>query len=229
MAETQVSRRTGSFACGAATTQGGASGTRARSPKKARSGRRTRRAQEATRRKPPQAARARRVEHGQAARGARRGRRRGPRPRRAHATICSVTSRASRESFERLNIVALNAGLEGARLGEAAGKPLSLVSEEVRAQAERGGESVARDRALARGVLARDLRAHARFDDARGHGADVTQQASAAAARRGRERARARASSASAFAPRRAAIPRPRKRSRRPPSTRARSSARSAR
>lgn len=89
------------------------------------------------------------------------------------------------ESFERLNIVALNAGLEGARLGEAAGKPLSLVSEEVRAQAERGTET---SREIGRSLAdcSREIAAlQARFDDARGHGADVTQQASAAAAAAG--------------------------------------------
>jgi methyl-accepting chemotaxis protein len=46
--------------------------------------------------------------------------------------------------FERLGLVALNAGLEGARLGEGEGRQLGLVSDEVRAQAARGGE-VARE------------------------------------------------------------------------------------
>lgn len=45
------------------------------------------------------------------------------------------------DAFDRLSIVALNAGLEGARLGETAGKALLLVSDEVRAQALRGGET----------------------------------------------------------------------------------------
>jgi methyl-accepting chemotaxis protein len=45
------------------------------------------------------------------------------------------------DAFERLSIVALNAGLEGARLGEAQGRALSLVGDEVRAQAARGGDS----------------------------------------------------------------------------------------
>ncbi len=86
------------------------------------------------------------------------------------------------EAFERLSVVALNAGLEGARLGEAAGKPLSLVSEEVRAQADRGGES-AREIGRAVSDFTRELsNVGTRFDDARGHGADATQQASSAAA-----------------------------------------------
>ena len=86
------------------------------------------------------------------------------------------------DAFERLNVVALNAGLEGARLGEAAGKPLSLVSEEVRAQADRGAES-AREIGRVIADFTREIAGvGARFDDARGHGADATQQASTAAA-----------------------------------------------
>jgi methyl-accepting chemotaxis protein len=45
------------------------------------------------------------------------------------------------DSFERLSLVALNAGLEGARLGEAQGRALSLVGDEVRAQSVRGGDA----------------------------------------------------------------------------------------
>lgn len=43
------------------------------------------------------------------------------------------------DTFERLALVALNAGLEGARLGEAEGRQLALVSDEVRAHSSRGG------------------------------------------------------------------------------------------
>jgi methyl-accepting chemotaxis protein len=86
------------------------------------------------------------------------------------------------DAFERLDVVALNAGLEGARLGEIAGRPLSLVSEEVRAQAERGAES-AREIGRSLGDCARELSAlTTRFEDARAHGGDVTQHASSAAA-----------------------------------------------
>ena len=45
------------------------------------------------------------------------------------------------DTFERLSLIALNAGLEGARLGEAEGRQLGLVSDEVRSQAARGGEA----------------------------------------------------------------------------------------
>ena len=53
-----------------------------------------------------------------------------------------ATARTTRltEVFERLGLVALNAGLEGSRLGEGAGRPLSLLSDEVRAHAVRGGD-----------------------------------------------------------------------------------------
>jgi methyl-accepting chemotaxis protein len=49
-----------------------------------------------------------------------------------------------RDAFDKLGLVALNAGLEGARLGEAPGRALLLVSDEVRAQSTRGSEA-ARD------------------------------------------------------------------------------------
>jgi methyl-accepting chemotaxis protein len=85
------------------------------------------------------------------------------------------------DAFERLNVIALNAGLEGARLGEVAGKPLALVSDEVRSQTERGGET-AREVGRALADSSREVGALlTRFEDARGIGADVTQHASTAA------------------------------------------------
>jgi methyl-accepting chemotaxis protein len=60
------------------------------------------------------------------------------------------------DAFERLGLVALNAGLEGARLGEAEGRQLGLVSDEVRAQTGRGMDA-ARELASALGELASDL------------------------------------------------------------------------
>lgn len=44
---------------------------------------------------------------------------------------------SAREALEQIRLVALNAGLEGARLGDPAGKPLVLVAEDVRVQALR--------------------------------------------------------------------------------------------
>jgi len=53
-----------------------------------------------------------------------------------HAAFARVV-----DGFEKLSLVALNAGLEGARLGEAEGRQLGLVGEEVRAQSLRGGDA----------------------------------------------------------------------------------------
>jgi methyl-accepting chemotaxis protein len=44
------------------------------------------------------------------------------------------------DAFERLALVALNAGLEAARLGEAEGRQLALVSDEVRGHSSRGAD-----------------------------------------------------------------------------------------
>lgn len=60
------------------------------------------------------------------------------------------------DAFERLALVALNAGLEGARLGEAEGRPLALVSDEVRAQASRGSDA-ARELATSLGRLGEEV------------------------------------------------------------------------
>jgi hypothetical protein len=53
------------------------------------------------------------------------------------------------EAFERLGVVALNAGLEGARTGEAQGRALLLLSDEIRANVVRGADAAAE---LARAV-----------------------------------------------------------------------------
>jgi methyl-accepting chemotaxis protein len=60
------------------------------------------------------------------------------------------------DAFERLGLVALNAGLEGARLGESEGRALGLVSEEVRALSSRGGDA-ARDLGAGIGQLVGEL------------------------------------------------------------------------
>lgn len=82
------------------------------------------------------------------------------------------------DAFERLNLVALNAGLEGARLGETAGRSLTLVSDEIRSHVERG-TSASRDV----GELAREITRDAatigtRLDDVRALNAEVTADAS---------------------------------------------------
>jgi hypothetical protein len=47
------------------------------------------------------------------------------------------------EAFERLGMVALNAGLEGARAADREGRALLLVAEEIRANVSRGADAVA--------------------------------------------------------------------------------------
>jgi methyl-accepting chemotaxis protein len=60
---------------------------------------------------------------------------------RAHEAHSSLDR--TREALEQIRLVALNAGLEGARLGDPAGKPLVLVAEEVRAQITRATDAMA--------------------------------------------------------------------------------------
>jgi methyl-accepting chemotaxis protein len=60
------------------------------------------------------------------------------------------------DAFDRLGLVALNAGLEGARLGEAEGRQLALVSDEVRAQSQRGAD-ITRELVAGIGGLATEL------------------------------------------------------------------------
>lgn len=85
-----------------------------------------------------------------------------------------------RDAFDRLGLLALNAGLEGARLGEAAGKSLSLVSDEVRTLSERGAEAV---RELSQGIadVGRESGALAvRIDEARAQTGEIGQDAAVA-------------------------------------------------
>jgi methyl-accepting chemotaxis protein len=84
------------------------------------------------------------------------------------------------DAFDRLGIVALNAGLEGARLGENVGRALLLVSDEVRAQAARGGET-ARDVSLALGGVTGELvQLQASIDGTREASADLGHDAARA-------------------------------------------------
>lgn len=54
--------------------------------------------------------------------------------------LTAVSARVQ-EGFDRLGVVALNAGLEGARFGEPIGRALLLLSEEIRAHVARGTEA----------------------------------------------------------------------------------------
>jgi methyl-accepting chemotaxis protein len=86
------------------------------------------------------------------------------------------------DSFDRLSLVALNAGLEGARLGETVGRSLALVGDEVRAQTSRGWES-ARELSTTLSEIGGEL-AHlnTQLDQVREMGADVAHEAARASA-----------------------------------------------
>jgi len=81
-----------------------------------------------------------------------------------------------RDVFARLELVALNAGLEGARLGEGLGQALGLVADEVRAQATRGSEAC-RELGLTLDEIGSELReVHTGLDRASGASAEVAQE-----------------------------------------------------
>jgi methyl-accepting chemotaxis protein len=82
------------------------------------------------------------------------------------------------DAFERLGLVALNAGLEGARLGEAQGRALLLVSDEVRTYVTRGSES-ARDLTATLNDVAADVnKLQGYVDQVRQGAQDAAQEAS---------------------------------------------------
>ena len=86
------------------------------------------------------------------------------------------------DSFDRLSLVALNAGLEGARLGETVGRSLLLVSDEVRAQTSRGGDS-ARELAATLSEIGGELgQMNAQLDQVRELASDVAHEAARASA-----------------------------------------------
>ncbi|MDP9151543.1 MAG: hypothetical protein M3O36_16605, partial [Myxococcota bacterium] len=85
------------------------------------------------------------------------------------------------DAFERLGLVALNAGLEGARHGEGEGRQLALVGEEVRGHAGRGGEA-ARELAAALSQITGELaQLEGQIAQAQSVVAEVTQDSARAA------------------------------------------------
>jgi hypothetical protein len=85
------------------------------------------------------------------------------------------------DAFERLALVALNAGLEGARLGESQGRQLGLVSDEVRGHSARGGDH-ARELAAALSQIAAELvQLESHLAQAQGVVSEVTQESARAA------------------------------------------------
>lgn len=103
----------------------------------------------------------------------------GDRARGVGARSAELTTGLSRmkETFERLELVALNAGLEGARLGEGPGQALGLVSDEIRAQAARGTEAC-RELGTALAEIGAELnQVHSSVERARDAAAEVAQEA----------------------------------------------------
>jgi methyl-accepting chemotaxis protein len=85
------------------------------------------------------------------------------------------------ETFDRLGLASLNAGLEGARLGEGPGKSLTLVADEVREHASRGGDG-AREIAGALAECVGELaQVSAQIDRVREASTEATQDAARAA------------------------------------------------
>lgn len=95
----------------------------------------------------------------------------------ARAQDLSASFGRATDAFARLELVALNAGLEGARLGESVGQALSLVSDEVRAQATRGAEA-SRELATTLDEIRSELvQVNASLDRTREAAAEVAQEA----------------------------------------------------
>ena len=86
------------------------------------------------------------------------------------------------DAFDRLGLVALNAGLEGARVGESVGRSLLLVSDEVRAQSTRGNEN-ARELATTLSEIGGELaQLNAHLDQVREASGEVAHEAARASA-----------------------------------------------
>jgi methyl-accepting chemotaxis protein len=81
------------------------------------------------------------------------------------------------DAFARLELVALNAGLEGARMGEGAAQALGLVSDEVRAQAKRGSEASRELSTTLAEIGSELLQVNASLDRTRESAAEVAQEA----------------------------------------------------
>jgi methyl-accepting chemotaxis protein len=96
----------------------------------------------------------------------------------ARANDLSASFGRITDAFARLELVALNAGLEGARLGEGAGgQGLALVADEVRGQSNRGAEA-SRELATSLSEIGSELlQVHGSLDRAREASAEVAQEA----------------------------------------------------
>jgi methyl-accepting chemotaxis protein len=104
------------------------------------------------------------------------------RARAAAGRAHELTSSCARitDTFERLGLVALNAGLEGARVGEGAGQSLTMVGDEVRAHAGRGAEAARELAAMLAEVSAELAQLNASLERAREAQVEVAQEATRA-------------------------------------------------
>lgn len=95
----------------------------------------------------------------------------------ARAQDLSASFQRITDAFARLELVALNAGLEGARLGEGGGHALGMVSDEVKSHAIRGAEA-SRELASALGEVGSELlQVHGNLDRTREAASEVAQEA----------------------------------------------------
>ncbi|MFT3774314.1 MAG: hypothetical protein QM820_53820 [Minicystis sp.] len=81
------------------------------------------------------------------------------------------------ESFERLGVVALNAGLEGARLSDPHGRALLLLSDEIRANVARGADAAEQLARAVDEIAAESGEVRRQLERSRGEAADVGQEA----------------------------------------------------
>lgn len=83
---------------------------------------------------------------------------------------------ALRERLEQMQIVALNAGLEGARLGQATGAPLLLVADETKAQVKRALAAVEEQSAMLNQLEAAREQLGEQLATARAHSAKLAEE-----------------------------------------------------
>ncbi len=95
----------------------------------------------------------------------------------ARAEGIQASSARVSETFERLGVVALNAGLEGARVAEPAGRALMLVSDEIRANVARGAEAARELSAVAREVADESVELRRQIERSRGDVGEVGEEA----------------------------------------------------
>lgn len=95
----------------------------------------------------------------------------------ARAEGIQASSARVGESFERLGVVALNAGLEGARVADPAGRALLLVADEIRANVARGAEAARELGVVAREVADEAAELRRQIERSRGDVAEVGEEA----------------------------------------------------